>query len=153
MTRLVAGDPAPPFQLTADDGSTVSSHALAGRRYVLVFYPEDDTAGCAAQACALRDTWAELVGSDVPIYGVSPDSRESHARFRAKYDLPYPLLVDEEHALADAYGVWVEKQAGDRVYFGNERTTFVVGPDATVDAVLARVKPAEHAGLLMDALA
>ncbi|MCV0402255.1 MAG: peroxiredoxin [Chloroflexi bacterium] len=153
MTRLTAGDPAPSFELTADDGSTVSSDALAGRRYVLVFYPEDDSAGCTAQACALRDAWEELVGSGVPIYGVSPDSRERHAQFRAKHGLPYPLLVDEGHVLADAYGVWVEKQAGDRVTFGNERTTFVVGSDATVQAVLARVKPADHAGLLIEALA
>lgn len=153
MTRLVAGDPAPTFELVADDGSTVSSDALAGHRYVLVFYPKDDTTGCTAQACALRDGWEVIVGTDAPIFGVSPDSREEHARFRAKYDLPYRLLVDDGHALADAYGVWVEKEFAGRRSFGNERTTFIIGPDGQVQAVLARVKPDAHVGLLLEALA
>lgn len=153
MTALNAGDPAPAFEMTADDGTTVSNGSLAGRRYVLYFYPEDDTPGCTAQACGLRDNWSRVSGTGADIFGVSPDSQQSHVKFREKFGLPFPLLVDEGHRVADAFGVWVEKtnRAG-KTYFGNERTTFVVGPDGRIERVLARVKPAEHVDQLMEAL-
>ena len=131
MTRLAAGDPAPDFTLTADDGSVVSSESLAGSRYVLYFYPKDDTAGCTAQACGLRDSWSRVTDTGVQLFGVSPDSVKSHAKFREKYALPYGLLADEGHGLAEAYGVWVEKSNYGRTYHGNERSTFVIGPDGT----------------------
>ena len=153
MTRLAAGDPAPDFTLTADDGSVVSSDSLAGSRYVLYFYPEDDTPGCTTQACGLRDSWSRVTDTGVQLFGVSPDSVKSHAKFRAKYGLPYRLLADEGHALAAEYGVWIEKSFGGRTYFGNERSTFVIGPDGQVERVLARVKPAEHVDRLVEALA
>jgi thioredoxin-dependent peroxiredoxin len=153
MTRLLAGDPAPPFELTADDGSVVSSDSLAGRRYVLYFYPKDDTPGCTAQACGLRDNWSRVIDTGVELFGVSPDSVKSHAKFRAKYDLPYRLLSDEGHRLAEAYGVWIAKSFAGRSYFGNERSTFVIGPDGRIEQVLAQVKPAEHADQLAEALA
>jgi thioredoxin-dependent peroxiredoxin len=152
MSRLTAGDPAPPFELATDDGTVVTSDALAGSRYVLYFYPKDDTPGCTAQACGIRDSWSRLAEEDVEIFGVSPDSVRSHAKFRAKHNLPYRLLSDEGHRLADAYGVWVEKKFMGREYMGNERTTFVIGPDGRIEAVLAQVKPAEHADQLLEAL-
>ena len=153
MTRLSAGDPAPTFEMTADDGTTVSNASLAGSRYVLYFYPKDDTAGCTAQACGLRDSWSRVSDTGIELFGVSPDSVKSHVKFRQKFDLPYRLLVDEGHRVAEAFGVWVEKSFAGRTYYGNERTTFVVGPDGRIEHVLALVKPAEHVDQLMDALA
>jgi peroxiredoxin Q/BCP len=153
MTRLRAGDAAPPFSLTADDGSQVTSESLAGRRYVLYFYPKDDTPGCTAQACGIRDSWSRVTDTGVELFGVSPDSVRSHAKFREKYALPYRLLSDEGHRLAEAYGVWIEKHFAGRTYFGNERSTFVIGPDGRVEHVLAQVKPAEHLDQLVDTLA
>ena len=153
MTRLSAGDPAPPFTLTADDGSVVSNDSLAGSRYVLYFYPKDDTPGCTAQACGLRDSWSRVTDTGLQLFGVSPDSVKSHARFREKHALPYRLLADDGHRLAEAYGVWVEKSFAGRTYYGNERSTFVIGPDGRIEHVLARVKPAEHVDQLVKALA
>ncbi len=153
MERLAVGDIAPDFTLTSDEGTEVSSSDLAGNRYVLYFYPKDDTPGCTTQACDLRDSWSRVTGTGVTLFGVSPDSVKSHAKFRAKYDLPYRLLSDEGHRLAEAYGVWIEKTFAGRTYFGNERSTFVIGPDGRVEHVLAAVKPAEHVEQLTSALA
>ena len=153
MTRLAAGDPAPDFTMSADDGAEVRSADLAGRRYVLYFYPKDDTPGCTAQACSLRDSWTRVTDLDVELFGVSPDSVASHAKFRAKYALPYRLLSDEGHRVAEAFGVWIEKSFAGRTYFGNERTTFVIGPEGRVEHVMAQVKPAEHLDKLVEKLA
>jgi peroxiredoxin Q/BCP len=153
MARLGVGDKAPDFTLTADDGSVVSAAGLAGTRYVLYFYPKDDTPGCTTQACSLRDSWSRVTGTGVTLFGVSPDSMKSHAKFRDKYALPYGLLADEGHRLAEAFGVWIEKNYAGRSYFGNERSTFVIGPDGRIEHVLAAVKPAEHLDQLMDSLA
>ncbi|MGZ8513114.1 MAG: thioredoxin-dependent thiol peroxidase [Candidatus Limnocylindria bacterium] len=153
MSRLTTGDPAPPFELAADDGELVSSAALAASRYVLYFYPKDDTPGCTAQACGLRDSWSRVAETGVVVFGVSRDSVKSHAKFRAKYDLPYRLLADDGHALAEAYGVWIEKKFRGREYMGTERTTFVIGADGRIEAVLPQVKPSEHVKQLLEALA
>jgi thioredoxin-dependent peroxiredoxin len=153
MARLQAGDPVPDFAMTADDGRVVSRDSLAGRRYVLYFYPEDATPGCTVQACGLRDAWSELAATEVEIFGVSPDSVASHGRFREKYGLPYRLLADEGHAAAEAFGVWIEKEFRGRRYWGNERTTFLIGPDRTVEAVMPQVKPKEHAARLLAMIA
>ena len=139
--------------MAADDGSTVSSESLAGSRYVLYFYPKDDTPGCTAQACSLRDSWSRVTDTGVELFGASPDSVKSHVKFREKYALPYRLLSDEGHRVAEAFGVWIEKHLAGRTYFGNERTTFVVGPDGRIEHVLALVKATEHLHQLMDALA
>ena len=152
MSRLTPGDPAPPFELTADDGDVVSSADLAGSRYALYFYPKDDTPGCTTQACGLRDSWSRIAETGVPVFGVSPDSVKSHAKFRAKYDLPYRLLADEGHRLAEAYGVWILKKFMGREYMGTERSTFVVGADGRVEHVLATVKPDAHADQLLEVL-
>ena len=153
MTRLAAGDPAPGFELSADDGIIVSDRTLAGSRYVLYFYPKDDTPGCTTQACGLRDSWLRVTRIDAELFGVSPDSVASHAKFREKYALPYRLLADVDHRLADAYGVWVQKKAMGLEYMGVERSTFVIGPDGMIESVLAQVKANQHAELLMEALA
>jgi len=153
MSRLTTGDAAPPFELAADDGDLVSSASLAGSRYVLYFYPKDDTPGCTTQACGLRDSWSRVAETGVEVLGVSPDSVRSHARFRAKHDLPYRLLADEGHALAEAYGVWIQKKFAGREYMGVERTTFVIGADGRIEAVLPQVKPSEHVEQLLEAIA
>ncbi|HEX7068019.1 MAG TPA: thioredoxin-dependent thiol peroxidase [Candidatus Limnocylindria bacterium] len=153
MTRLTEGDRAPAWEMSTDDGSVVSSASLSGRRYILYFYPKDDTPGCTTQACGIRDSWSRVTGTGIDLYGVSPDSVKSHAKFRAKYALPYPLLADEGHRVAEAFGVWIEKKFAGRTYFGNERTTFVIGPDGTIEHVLPQVKPGEHVDQLMGVLA
>jgi len=153
MTRPSAGDPAPSFEMTADDGSIVSSETLAGSRYVLYFYPKDDTPGCTVQACGLRDSWSPVAETGVQVFGISPDGVKKHVRFREKYALPYRLLADDGHQVAEAFGVWVEKKFAGRTYFGNERTTFIVGADGRVEHVLPQVKPDAHAEQLLEALA
>jgi len=153
MTRLGEGDRVPTFEMTADDGSTVSNDSLTGTRYVLYFYPKDDTPGCTTQACEIRDSWARVTATGITLFGVSPDSVRSHVKFREKYALPYRLLSDQGHEVAEAFGVWVEKKAMGRTYYGNERSTFVVGPDGRIEHVLAQVKPAEHLDQLMEKLA
>ena len=147
------GEPAPDFSLPADDGSTVTRDGLLGRRYVLYFYPKDDTAGCTSQACSMRDNFDRVTDAGIEVYGVSPDSVASHVRFRDKYDLPYRLLADVGHRVADAYGVWVNKTYMGRSYQGVERSSFIIGPDGRIEHVLERVKPAEHVDLIMEALA
>jgi peroxiredoxin Q/BCP len=124
-----------------------------GKRYVLYFYPKDDTPGCTAQACSMRDNFERVMSTGVEVFGVSPDPVKSHVKFREKYALPYRLLSDPGHAVADAYGVWVEKTYMGRTYMGVERSSFVIGPDGRIEHVLERVKPMEHVDLLMDALA
>ena len=153
MTRLSVGEPAPDFEMIADDGSVVSSESLRGSRYVLYFYPKDDTAGCTAQACGLRDSWSRVTHTGVQLFGVSADSVKRHVKFREKYALPYRLLSDEGHRVAEAFGVWIQKRFAGREYMGIERSTFVVGVDGHIEHVLAQVKPAEHVDQLMDALA
>ena len=139
--------------MAADDGSAVSSDSLAGQRYVLYFYPKDDTPGCTKQACGLRDSWSRVAETGVPVFGVSPDSVKSHAKFRDKYALPYRLLSDSGHAVADAFGVWVQKKFAGREYMGVERSTFVIGADGVIETVLPQVKPDEHVDQLLEALA
>jgi peroxiredoxin Q/BCP len=147
------GELAPDFSLEADDGSTVSRESLLGQRYVLYFYPKDDTAGCTAQACSLRDNFGRVLATGIHVFGVSPDSVRSHVKFRAKYDLPYPLLADVGHHEADAFGVWVDKKFMGRSYQGVERSSFIIGPDGRIEHVLERVKPMEHVDRVLGALA
>ena len=153
MTQPAVGDPVPPFEMQADDGSTVSSHSLLGKRYIIYFYPKDDTPGCTTQACSLRDNFGRVMATGVEVFGVSPDSVASHVKFREKFDLPYRLLADVGHKTADAFGTWVEKKFAGKTYMGVERTSFIIGPDGLVEHVLPRVKAGEHVDLLMERLA
>lgn len=147
------GQEAPDFELTSDSGEQIRLTGLRGRPVVLYFYPRDDTPGCTAQACGLRDSWSRVAETGVEVFGVSPDSTKSHVKFREKYALPYRLLSDTGHAVADAFGVWVEKHFAGRTYFGTERTTFIVGPDGRIEHVMPQVKPAAHVDQLLEALA
>jgi thioredoxin-dependent peroxiredoxin len=138
------GDHAPDFELPADDGSTIRLADLRGRRVVLYFYPKDDTPGCTTQACELRDRYPELDARGAVVLGVSPDPVADHVRFRDKYGLPFRLLADTDHAVAEAYGVWKEKSLYGRKIWGNERTTFIIGPDGRIEEVLEKVRAEGH---------
>ena len=146
------GELAPDFTLATDEGAALTLSALRGRPVVLYFYPKDDTSGCTTQACEFRDDFPRFVAGDAVILGVSPDSPKSHAKFRAKYDLPFTLLADEGHAVAERYGVWAEKSMYGRKYWGNLRTTFVVDRDGRIARVFERVQPAGHAAEVAAAL-
>ncbi len=152
MSTLSVGDPAPDFTLPDDSGNPVILSALRGRPVVLYFYPRDDTPGCTAQACSLRDSWPEIVATGTALYGISTDSEASHRKFRGKYSLPFPLLADTEHAVADAYGTWVEKNNYGKKSMGMERSTFLVDADGHIARIWRRVKPAEHTELVLEAL-
>jgi peroxiredoxin Q/BCP len=151
MTASV-GDPAPDFTLEDQHGNPVSLSGLRGKTVVLYFYPKADTPGCTTQACGVRDHGADYEQAGAVVLGVSPDPVKRIAKFDDKYGLGFPLLADEDHAVAEAYGVWVEKSMYGRKYMGNERTTFVIAPDGTIKEVLRNVKPAEHDELVLGAL-
>jgi peroxiredoxin Q/BCP len=146
------GKPAPDFTLDSDTGEQVSLDSLRGRPVVLYFYPKDDTPGCTAQACGIRDAWGEFARRGAVVLGVSPDSASSHVKFKEKYALPFTLLADEDHAVADAYGVWVEKSMAGRKYMGIERSTFEIDAEGVVAKVMRRVKPDTHADDVLAAL-
>ena len=139
------GTPAPDFTLTSDSGTQVTLSELRGKPVVLYFYPKDDTPGCTLQACDIRDAWAEFESRGAVVLGVSPDTVSSHVKFREKYELPFPLLADPEHEVAERYGVWVEKEMAGKTYMGIERSTFVIDAEGNVASVMRRVKPDAHA--------
>ncbi|HEX3158471.1 MAG TPA: thioredoxin-dependent thiol peroxidase [Gemmatimonadaceae bacterium] len=141
----MSANPAPDFSLLADDGRTVRLSDLRGRPVVLYFYPKDDTSGCTTQACGFRDAFPSFDDAEAVILGVSPDDVKSHVKFKAKYDLPFTLLADTGHTVAEAYGVWKEKSMYGRKYMGVERTTFLIDRDGNVAKVFEKVKPAGHA--------
>ena len=147
------GDTAPDFTLPDQDGNEVSLSGLRGKTVVLYFYPKADTPGCTTQACGIRDHRADYEDADAVVLGVSPDPPKKIAKFDEKYSLGFPLLGDEDHSVAEAYGVWVEKSMYGRTYMGMERSTFVIGPDGVIQNVFRKVKPAEHDGLVLGALA
>src|SRR5436190_24374392 len=144
---------APDFTLTSDAGETVTLSQFRGSPVVLYFYPRDDTPGCTTQACGIRDAWDEFERTGAVVLGVSPDSESSHAEFRSKYELPFALLADPEHATAEAYGVWVEKHYEGKTYMGVERSTFVIDEDGNVKKVMRQVKPETHAADVLVTLA
>jgi peroxiredoxin Q/BCP len=139
------GKPAPDFELASDSGETVKLSDLRGKQVVLYFYPKDDTPGCTTQACGIRDAYGEFQREGAVILGVSPDDERSHVRFKEKYELPFTLLADTDHRVADEYGVWGEKKYMGRTYWGVERSTFVIDADGNVKRVMRKVKPDTHA--------
>jgi peroxiredoxin Q/BCP len=155
-SHLTVGDKAAAFRALAvggefGEGREVTLEDLRGKPVVLYFYPKDDTPGCTAQACGLRDSWASVKGN-AQIFGVSVDSSKSHRKFIDKYNLPFPLLSDPEKQIVNAYGVWVEKSMYGRKYMGAERSTFVVDGSGRIAAIFRKVKPEEHVGLVREAL-
>ena len=153
---LSVGDPAPDFAATAvggkyGSGKLVRLKDFRGSPVVLYFYPKDDTPGCTAQACGLRDSWSEFDGR-AEIFGVSIDSTESHEKFIAKYHLPFPLLSDPDKKIVNDYGVWVEKSMYGKKYMGAERSTFVIDGKGRIATILRKVKPTEHVDQLKAAL-
>jgi peroxiredoxin Q/BCP len=147
------GDPAPNFDLPDQDGRVVKLSDFRGQPAVVYFYPKAATPGCTTQACGVRGHHADYQQSNAVVLGISPDPVAKVKKFHDKEGLNFALLADEGHRVADAYGVWVEKSMYGKTYFGNERTTFVIGPDGKVTAVLRKVKPAEHDELVLRALA
>jgi peroxiredoxin Q/BCP len=142
---IAEGQAAPDFELTTDAGETVRLSSLRGKPVVLYFYPKDDTPGCTAQACGIRDVYGEFERAGAVVLGVSPDDERSHVKFKEKYDLPFTLLADTGHTVAEEYGVWGEKSFAGRKYMGVNRSTFVIDADGTVKKVMHNVKPATHA--------
>ena len=145
MTVIEEGKPAPDFQLQSDTGETVTLSDLRGRQVVLYFYPKDDTPGCTIEACELRDAFPRFSRTNAVILGVSPDNVASHQKFKKKFELPFTLLADTDHAIADAYGVWVEKSMYGKKYMGVQRATFVIDKKGSVAKVYPKVKPEGHA--------
>ena len=147
------GDQAPEFELPDQDGEPVALSSLRGRRVVLYFYPKADTTGCTTQACGVRDHLPAYEDADAVVLGVSPDPVDRVKKFHDKQSLNFTLLADEDHAVCDAYGVWVEKSMYGRKYWGAERTTFVIDAGGRVATVLRKVKPKEHDEQVLAALA
>jgi peroxiredoxin Q/BCP len=150
---ITEGQPAPDFTLTSDAGEQVSLSDFRGKPVVLYFYPKDDTPGCTTQARGIRDAYGEFEQAGAVVLGVSPDSVDRHVKFKEKYGLPFTLLADPEHEVAERYGVWGEKRFMGRTYLGVSRSTFLVAPDGTVAKVMHDVKPKEHAGDVLGFLA
>ena len=146
------GQPAPTFTLPSDTGEDVSLESFRGKPVVLYFYPKDDTPGCTAQACDIRDAIAAFRERGAVVLGVSPDGVEKHRQFKSKYGLPFTLLTDQDHEIADRYGVWGERSYRGKKYMGIKRSTFVIDRDGTVAKTLYGVKPEGHAELVLDAL-
>jgi thioredoxin-dependent peroxiredoxin len=146
------GTQAPDFQLATDDGGHVRLSDLRGRPVVLYFYPKDDTPGCTTQACEIRDAWGEFLERGAAVLGVSPDDESSHAAFKSKYSLPFTLLADPDHEIADRYGVWGEREYAGRKYMGINRSTFVIDSEGRVAKALYGVRPQGHAEKVLAAL-
>jgi peroxiredoxin Q/BCP len=149
---LKAGDKAPAFSLAADGGGRMSLKELKGKKVVLYFYPKDDTSGCTTEACEFRDSWSAVKAAGAVVLGVSPDSAASHDKFKVKYRLPFTLLADPDHALAEAFGAWGEKSMYGRKYQGVLRSTFIIDETGRIAAVFPKVKPKGHAAEVLAAL-
>ena len=147
------GVPAPDFTLESDTGESVTLSSLRGTPVVLYFYPKDNTSGCTKQACGIRDAWGEFERAGAAVLGVSPDGVASHVKFKNDFALPFTLLADPDHDVAEAYGVWQEKSRQGRTYHGIVRSTFVIDPDGTVVRAMRNVDPATHADDVLAVLA
>jgi thioredoxin-dependent peroxiredoxin len=145
------GIPAPDFELIDDTNQTRRLADFRGQRVVLYFYPKDDTPGCTKEACNFRDDYSAYEQAGITILGISPDSVESHQKFKARFQLPFSLLADEGHKVCDAYGVWGPKKFMGKSYEGVLRTTFLIGPDGSILRVFEHVRPAEHSAEVLAA--
>jgi thioredoxin-dependent peroxiredoxin len=147
------GQEAQDFELTSDTGERVRLSQFRGKPVVLYFYPKDDTPGCTAQACGIRDTYEDFEQQGAVVLGVSPDDESTHVKFKQKYGLPFTLLADPDHEVADKYGVWGERKYMGKTYWGVERSTFLIDEDGRIAKIMRRVKPDTHAEQVLAALA
>lgn len=150
---LVPGQPAPDFALPDDTGALRRLSDFRGHPVVLYFYPKDDTPGCTLEACNFRDDYSQYEQAGFVILGISPDTPQSHARFKTKYHLPFPLLADKGHEICERYGVWGRKKFMGREYDGVLRTTFVIDAQGNIASIFASVKPAGHSKEILEVLA
>ncbi len=151
--ELKEGDPAPDFTAMSDEGVPVQLSTLQGKRVVLFFYPKDDTPGCTIESCELRDAHARITAADAVVLGVSPDTVASHQKFKKKFALPFTLIADDGHHIAERYGVWKPKTFMGKEFLGVKRTTFIIGRDGRVAKIFRDVKPRGHAEEVEHALA
>ncbi len=142
-TELSPGTPAPTFEASTDSGETINLADFRGQKVILYFYPKDDTPGCTTQSCGFRDVHDEIAEQNAVVFGISPDGQESHEKFRAKFDLPFTLLVDEDHSIAEAYGVWGERTMYGRTFMGIHRSHFVIDENGDLLETNYNVAPAD----------
>ena len=147
--NLEIGNKAPDFSAPNQKGETKTLADYSGKKLVLYFYPKDDTPGCTAEACNLRDNYTELLNQGFEILGVSPDNEAKHQKFIDKYELPFDLLADVDHSIAEAYGVWVKKNMYGRKYMGIARTTFIIDESGNIEEIIAKVKTKEHSSQIL----
>jgi peroxiredoxin Q/BCP len=151
MSTLAIGEIAPDFTLHDDAGQSVTLSQYRGQRVVIFFYPKDDTPGCTTQACGFRDNHQALIAAGAVVLGISPDDVKSHAKFKQKFNLPFPLLADTDHAVCEAYGVWGEKSMYGKTYMGIERSTFLIDGSGVIRRVWPKVSVEGHAKDVLDA--
>lgn len=151
MSILKIGEKCPAFEAKNQNGETVKSSDLIGKKTILFFYPKDNTPGCTKEACNLRDNYSTLLNEGFIIYGISIDSEKSHNRFIEKQELPFDLLVDEEKTLVEAFGVWQEKKNYGKTYMGTVRTTFIINEEGVISNVIEKVKTNDHANQILNA--
>jgi peroxiredoxin Q/BCP len=150
---LKVGDPAPDFALPDENGEIVRLSDYRGKRIVVYFYPKDDTTGCTTQACGFRDVYLTIQERNAVVFGISPDDAASHLRFKTKYNLPFTLLVDSDHQVAEAYGVWGEKSMSGRTYWGITRSHFIVDEQGSLADVQLGVSPTDSVARALHAIA
>ncbi|TNF00634.1 MAG: thioredoxin-dependent thiol peroxidase [Bacteroidetes bacterium] len=151
MKHLKVGDQAPEFKVKDQNGSEISLNDFKGKRVVIYFYPKDNTPGCTAQACNIRDNYSDLQKEGIVVLGVSADSESSHLKFIDKFELPFTLLADTDHTLLNLYGVWGEKKFMGKVYDGIHRTTFILNEDHTIRAIIEKPKTKDHTAEILEA--
>lgn len=146
MAKPVEGQKAPAFEGVSHDGKKLSLAGFRGKKLVLYFYPKDDTPGCTAEACSLRDGYSEFLKKGFEVVGVSPDNENSHSRFAEKYHLPFPLIADPDKKILEAYGTWGEKNMYGKKVFGVIRTTFIIDEEGVIEKIISKVDTKDHAG-------
>ena len=151
MAKLSAGEKAPDFKGTDQNGNPIALKDFKGKKVILYFYPKDDTPGCTAQACNLRDNYQSLIAAGYQVIGVSKDSVKSHKKFETKYVLPFPLIADEEHIISDAYGIWGERKFMGRTFLGVHRTTFLINEKGIIHAIIEKPDTKNHTEEVLNA--